>query len=362
MHITHLSLQDFRSYKVLELPLKTKQSIFIGDNGEGKTNIIEAIMYLSLLSSHRVSQDTPLIKLGAERAYIRAKVLQDNRSQLIELEINNNKANRAKVNQNPVRSQKEILGITQAIAFSPEDLDLVRGDPNERRAFIDQLLIQRNPRMSGVITDYERALKQRNALLKSRAPIQSLEPWDEHLTKFGAELIASRIELIETLQPHFIAAYKNLAEKKLAGIAYKSNINQLSNDRDSNQNLLISKILEVRDQERERGITLIGPHRDDVLLSLGEHQVKGYASHGESWSIALALRLASFQLLKEEGNQPILILDDVFSELDEARREKLVQLAEEAEQTFITVAVESDLPKNLNGARYLVKSGIVKEL
>lgn len=362
MHITHLSLQDFRSYKVLELPLKTKQSIFIGDNGEGKTNIIEAIMYLSLLSSHRVSQDTPLIKLGAERAYIRAKVLQDDRSQLIELEINNNKANRAKVNQNPVRSQKEILGITQAIAFSPEDLDLVRGDPNERRAFIDQLLIQRNPRMSGVITDYERALKQRNALLKSRAPIQSLEPWDEHLTKFGAELIASRIELIETLQPHFIAAYKNLAEKKLAGIAYKSNINQLSNDRDSNQNLLISKILEVRDQERERGITLVGPHRDDVLLSLGEHQVKGYASHGESWSIALALRLASFQLLKEEGNQPILILDDVFSELDEARREKLVQLAEEAEQTFITVAVESDLPKNLNGARYLVKSGMVKEL
>lgn len=362
MHITHLSLQDFRSYKVLELPLKTKQSIFIGDNGEGKTNIIEAIMYLSLLSSHRVSQDTPLIKLGAERAYIRAKVLQDNRSQLIELEINNNKANRAKVNQNPVRSQKEILGITQAIAFSPEDLDLVRGDPNERRAFIDQLLIQRNPRMSGVITDYERALKQRNALLKSRAPIQSLEPWDEHLTKFGAELIASRIELIETLQPHFIAAYKNLAEKKLAGIAYKSNINQLSNDRDSNQNLLISKILEVRDQERERGITLVGPHRDDVLLSLGEHQVKGYASHGESWSIALALRLASFQLLKEEGNQPILILDDVFSELDEARREKLVQLAEEAEQTFITVAVESDLPKNLNGARYFVKSGMVKEL
>lgn len=362
MHITHLSLQDFRSYKVLELPLKTKQSIFIGDNGEGKTNIIEAIMYLSLLSSHRVSQDTPLIKLGAERAYIRAKVLQDDRSQLIELEINNNKANRAKVNQNPVRSQKEILGITQAIAFSPEDLDLVRGDPNERRAFIDQLLIQRNPRMSGVITDYERALKQRNALLKSRAPIQSLEPWDEHLTKFGAELIASRIELIETLQPYFIAAYKNLAEKKLAGIAYKSNINQLSNDRDSNQNLLISKILEVRDQERERGITLVGPHRDDVLLSLGEHQVKGYASHGESWSIALALRLASFQLLKEEGNQPILILDDVFSELDEARREKLVQLAEEAEQTFITVAVESDLPKNLNGARYLVKSGMVKEL
>lgn len=362
MHITHLSLQDFRSYKVLELPLKTKQSIFIGDNGEGKTNIIEAIMYLSLLSSHRVSQDTPLIKLGAERAYIRAKVLQDDRSQLIELEINNNKANRAKVNQNPVRSQKEILGITQAIAFSPEDLDLVRGDPNERRAFIDQLLIQRNPRMSGVITDYERALKQRNALLKSRAPIQSLEPWDEHLTKFGAELIASRIELIETLQPYFIAAYKNLAEKKLAGIAYKSNINQLSNDRDSNQNLLISKILEVRDQERERGITLVGPHRDDVLLSLGEHQVKGYASHGESWSIALALRLASFQLLKEEGNQPILILDDVFSELDEARREKLVQLAEEAEQTFITVAVESDLPKNLNGARYFVKSGMVKEL
>lgn len=355
-------MQDFRSYKVLELPLKTKQTIFIGDNGEGKTNIIEAIMYLSILSSHRVSQDIPLIKLGAERAYIRAKVLQDDRSQLIELEINTNKANRAKVNQNPVRSQKEILGITQAIAFSPEDLDLVRGDPNERRAFIDQLLIQRNPRMSGVITDYERALKQRNVLLKSRASTQTLEPWDEHLIKFGAELVANRVELIHTLKPYFITAYKNLAEKKLAGITYKSNIENLSNNRELNQELLKLKLYEVRDQERDRGITLIGPHRDDVLLSLGDHQVKGYASHGESWSIALALRLASFQLLKEEGNRPILILDDVFSELDEARREKLVQLAEEAEQTFITVAVESDLPKNLNGIRFLVKSGSVKEL
>ncbi len=362
MHITHLSLQDFRSYKVLELPLKTKQSIFIGENGEGKTNIIEAIMYLSLLSSHRVSQDVPLIKLGAEQAYIRAKVLQDDRTQLIELEINSNKANRAKVNQNPVRSQKEILGITQAIAFSPEDLDLVRGDPSERRAFVDQLLIQRNPRISGVITDYERALKQRNALLKSRASIQTLEPWDEHLIKFGSELVASRIELIEALQPYFINAYKNLAEKKPAGINYKSNIEDLSKNRELNQKLLKTKLLEVRDQERERGITLVGPHRDDVLLSLGDHQVKGYASHGESWSIALALRLASFQLLKEEGNRPILILDDVFSELDEARREKLVQLAEEAEQTFITVAVENDLPKNLNGVRYLVKSGTVKKL
>jgi len=362
VHITHLSLQDFRSYKALEPPLDPKQTIFIGDNGEGKTNIIEAIMYLSLLSSHRVSQDVPLIKLGAERAYIRAKVLQDDRSQLIELEINTNKTNRAKVNQNPVRSQREILGITQAIAFSPEDLDLVRGDPTERRAFVDQLLIQRNPRMSGVITDYERALKQRNALLKSRASIQSLEPWDEHLIKFGAELVASRIELIEALKTFFIAAYKNLAEKKPAGISYKSNIDNLSNNRETNQELLKLKLLDVRDQERERGITLVGPHRDDVLLSLGEHQVKGYASHGESWSIALALRLSSFQLLKEEGNRPILILDDVFSELDETRREKLVQLAEEAEQTFITVAVESDLPKNLNGVRYLVKSGTVKKL
>ena len=360
MRVTHLSLKDFRSYSELELELKPKQTIFIGDNGEGKTNIIEAITYLSLLSSHRVASDAPLVKLGAERAYIRARVNSEDRSQLIELEINSNKANRAKVNSNPVRSQREILGICTSITFSPEDLDLVRGDPSERRQFLDHLITQKNPRLAGVIADYERALKQRNALLKSRASLTALEPWDNHILTFGAEVIAGRIDLINELSPFFIAAYKNLAEKKPAAISYKSSVEGLSSDRESNKKLLANKLTEVRDQERDRGITLVGPHRDDLQLYLGDHPVKGYASHGESWSIALSLRLASFQLLQSTGAEPILILDDVFSELDQARREKLVQLANEAEQTLITVAVESDLPQSIVGEKYRVKNGAVK--
>ncbi len=361
MFVSHLSLTDFRSYPQLELPINPGQNIFIGENGEGKTNIIEAIMYLALLSSHRISSDQPLVRLGSERAYVRAKVESEERTTLIELEINANKANRAKVNQNPVRSQRELLGIVKTICFSPEDLDLVRGDPGERRSFLDQLLIQRSPRLAGVITDFERALKQRNSLLKSRAPQSSLEPWNEHLANFGGELIAGRLSLISDLEPVFQEAYKNLSDKKMASLGYKSSIQNPTTKKEENKESILKTILEVSNQERERGVSLVGPHRDDLLLNLGDHPVKGYASHGESWSIALALRLASYQLFINDGDKPILILDDVFSELDENRRERLLAISNTAQQTFITVAVENDLPKSITGARFKVTSGKVVE-
>lgn len=362
MKISHLSLQDFRSYKNLELPLNEGTHIFIGENGEGKTNIVEAIMYLALLSSHRISTDAPLIKLGAERGYIRAKVSDQDRDTLIELEINNGKANRAKVNQNPVRSQRAISGIVKAICFSPEDLDLVRGDPSERRSFLDHLLIQRNPRLGGVISDYEKALKQRNTLLKARAPESTLAPWNEHLANFGGEIIAARLKLIRELIPHLMNSYENISVKKQPSLEYKSNLDNLTEDKEDNKSEILRKIEEVGFQERERGVSLFGPHRDDLLLNLGEHPVKGFASHGESWSIALSLRLASYQLLKADGDNPILILDDVFSELDENRRERLVALTNTAEQTLITVAVANDLPSELTGIRYQVANGLVTPL
>lgn len=362
MKISHLSLQDFRSYKNLELKLNEGTHIFIGENGEGKTNIVEAIMYLALLSSHRISTDAPLIKLGAERGYIRAKVSDQDRDTLIELEINNGKANRAKVNQNPVRSQRAISGIVKAICFSPEDLDLVRGDPSERRSFLDHLLIQRNPRLGGVISDYEKALKQRNTLLKARAPESTLAPWNEHLANFGGEIIAARLKLIRELIPHLMNSYENISVKKQPSLEYKSNLDNLTEDKEDNKSEILRKIEEVGFQERERGVSLVGPHRDDLLLNLGEHPVKGFASHGESWSIALSLRLASYQLLKADGNNPILILDDVFSELDEKRRERLVALTNTAEQTLITVAVANDLPSELTGSRYQVANGLVTAL
>ena len=360
MHLSLLSLKNFRSYSDLELPLKPGITIFLGRNGEGKTNIVESVLYLAFLSSHRTATDQPLVQLGNNSAYVRSKIQQPGREVTVELEINADKANRARINQNPARSQKELFGLVQCVYFSPEDLDLVRGDPAERRRFIDQLLILRSPRLAGVITDYERAVRQRNSLLKSRAGYSSLESWDQQVAQFGGEIIAARLALLADFEPVFSGVYKEISEKKPARITYKCSIDNPSTDPALNTAAMLVKMAEIKGQEIERGLTLIGPHRDDLLLHLGDHFVKGYASHGESWSIALSLKLASYKLLKNEGASPILILDDVFSELDEERRDQLVELARSAEQTLITVAVESDLPAELSGEVFFVKSGSVK--
>ena len=362
MLITNLNLTNYRSYSTLDLSLNEGISIFVGKNGEGKTNIAESILYLTFLNSHRASGNTPLVKLGNQSAYIRAKVKYPDREILVELEINSEKANRAKVNQNPVRSQKEIFGIVQTIYFSPEDLDLVRGDPSERRRFIDQLLTLRSPRTAGVITDYDRAVKQRNSLLKTRASSDALIPWDKQVAELGGELISLRMRALGELKPIFNSIYKDISESKPAEILYKSSIENPSLEASENINKIMERLVNNRGVELERGLTLTGPHRDDLTLMLGDHLVKGYASHGESWSIALALKLSTYQLLKSDGLSPILILDDVFSELDEDRREKLAQIAQGAQQTIITVAVENDLPKSLTGSKYLVKSGTVSKL
>ena len=362
MHLSHLSLKNFRSYSELDLPLTPGITIFLGRNGEGKTNIVESILYMAFLSSHRTSGDLPLVKLGESAAYTRAKIQHPDREVLVELEINAEKANRARINQNPIRSQKELFGLLQCIYFSPEDMDLVRGDPSERRRFIDQILTLRSPRMAGVISDYERSVRQRNALLKTRASLTSLEPWDQQVAKFGAEIIAARLSLLTEFNPYFSKIYANISAEKPAHITYKASIDNPSVNSQENYSALINTMAERRNQELDRGLTLVGPHRDDLILNLGEHLVKGYASHGESWSIALSLKLAAYELLITEGTKPILILDDVFSELDEERRTQLISLAQSAEQTFITVAVEGDLPKDLTGTTYLVKNGSVKLL
>lgn len=362
MFISNLSLTTFRSYKSLELELTPGITTFIGRNGEGKTNIVEAVLYLSFLTSHRVASDQPLVQLGNPSAYIRAKTQIPDREVLVELEINSEKANRARINQNPTRSQKEIFGIVQAIYFSPEDLDLVRGDPSERRKFIDQLLILRSPRMAGVISDYERAVRQRNSLLKSRAGNESLSAWDDQVANFGGEIIAARLLALSDFEPIFQEIYQEISSEKPAFINYKSSIDEPSLDPTTNTAKILERMKLTRSSEIERGLTLTGPHRDDLLLNLGNHLVKGYASHGESWSIALSLKLATYKLLLNDGLKPILILDDVFSELDEERRIHLIKLAKSAEQTFITVAVENDLPKELDGVKYLVKAGAVTKI
>jgi len=361
VRVTKLALTNFRSYKNLELEFGPGPTTFIGDNGSGKTNIAESLIYLAYLSSHRVSQNLPLLNLGSEQAIIRAEIERDARTLQVDLEINANKANRARLNQNPTKSQREILGALQVIYFSPEDLDLVRGDPTHRRDFLDKLLITRTPRLAGVISDYERIVKQRITLLKTRAPENALEPWTEQLINLGAQLSAERVTLVEALNPYVAANYTNLNEVKPAVISYKSSTNGLSTNTEENLQLLTARQIEVARQEIERGVSLIGPHRDDLHLQLGDFPAKGYASHGESWSMAISLRIGSYNLLKSEGAEPILILDDIFAELDTTRRQQLTSVTQMAEQTFITAAVESDLPSELLTTKYYVTPGFVSK-
>ncbi|QHY96814.1 DNA replication and repair protein RecF [Streptomyces sp. S4.7] len=376
MHVTHLSLADFRSYARIEVPLDPGVTAFVGANGQGKTNLVEAVGYLASLGSHRVSSDTPLVRMGAERAVIRAAVTQGERSQLIELELNPGRANRARINRSSQVRPRDVLGIVRTVLFAPEDLALVKGDPGERRRFLDELITARSPRMAGVRSDYDRVLKQRNTLLKSAAmarrhggrgmDLSTLDVWDQHLAQVGAELLAQRLDLIETLQPLTDKAYEQLAPGGgPVALEYRfssagSEGGEVPRSREELYARLMEALAGTRKQEIERGVTLVGPHRDELLLKLGQLPAKGYASHGESWSYALALRLASYDLLRGEGNEPVLVLDDVFAELDARRRERLAELVAPGEQVLVTAAVNDDVPGVLAGVRYTVADGTVE--
>ena len=380
VRVAHLSLRDFRSYTEVELPLDAGVTALIGPNGQGKTNLVEAVGYLATLGSHRVAQDAPLVRLGAERAVVRGQVVRDDRSLLLEVEITPGKANRARVNRSPVPRAREMLGILRSVLFAPEDLALVKGDPAERRRFLDDLLVLRTPRYAGVRADYDRVLKQRNALLRSGAgrraeqvDLRTLEVWDSHLSTAGAELLAGRIDLVEGLRPLVDKAYQAVAESSFASagpaaIDYRSSLGEdvpLVADRDMLAAAMLNQISEVRKAELERGITLVGPHRDELVLKLGPLPAKGYASHGESWSFALALKLAAYDLLRAEtdaGGEPVLVLDDVFAELDDHRRARLAAMVAGAEQVLVTAAVPGDVPELLSGARVDVMGAEVRRV
>ena len=365
MYLSYLQLTNFRSYENLELALSPGITSFIGGNGEGKTNIVESIGFLAYLRSHRISSDNPLIKLENEKAYIRAKVNTAGREELLEVEINQGRANRVRINQQPVRSTRELLGHLRAILFTPEDLSLVKGDPSERRDFLDTLLISRTPRFAGVIADYEKALKQRNSLLKNRPHERDLAPWDEHISRYGAELIAARLQLIFDLMPHVMKAYQRISSGDEINGTYKSSQDLQGRSSEELEREILLLLPTLRRAEMERGVTLIGPHRDDLSLTLGPSPVKGYASQGESWSLALALRMGSYRLLTEEGlglgSEPILILDDVFAELDSLRRDALLELIDSTEQVLVTAAVEGDLPNEFSDRRFYIREGSVRE-
>lgn len=358
MYVRHLGLQDFRSWANIDLELTPGRTVFIGSNGYGKTNLVEALWYSSTLGSHRVATDAPLVRGGAQRAVVSTIVVNEGRECAVDLEIAAGRANKARLNRSPVRSPREVLGVLRAVLFAPEDLALVRGDPADRRRYLDDLAAVRRPRVAGIRADYDKVLRQRTALLKSasgarfrgdRGALETLDVWDGHLATHGAELMAARMNLVNELAPEVQKSYQLLAPaSRAASISYRTGIDIESErpDVDVLREALLAEMAARRDAELERGVCLVGPHRDDLELRLGEQPAKGFASQGESWSMALALRLASYELLRADGSDPVLLLDDVFAELDTARREALAAAAASAEQVLVTAAVLDDIPRD----------------
>ncbi|MEU7677997.1 DNA replication/repair protein RecF [Micromonospora taraxaci] len=376
MYVQRLELVDFRSYERVAVDLQPGANVLIGANGVGKTNLVEALGYVATLDSHRVATDAPLVRMGATSAVIRCAVAHDGRELLVELEIVPGKANRARLGRSPARRARDVLGALRLVLFAPEDLELVRGDPAERRRYLDDLLVSRQPRYAGVRADYERVVKQRNALLRTAylarktggsrgGDLGTLAVWDTHLAQHGAELLAGRLELVAALTPHVAKAYDAVAAGRgAASITYRPSVDlaEPTTDRAVLAESLAAALVASRSAEIERGTTLVGPHRDELALALGPLPAKGYASHGESWSFALALRLAGYDLLRADGIEPVLVLDDVFAELDTGRRERLAELVGGASQLLVTCAVDDDVPAALRGSRYRVGEGTVRRV
>ncbi|HQD20900.1 MAG TPA: DNA replication/repair protein RecF [Arachnia sp.] len=379
MFVTELSLTDFRNYETAALELTDGVTVFVGSNGQGKTNLVEAVEYLSTMSSHRVSSTAPLIRAGAESAVLRARVQagrDDPRLITLELEVTTGRSNVARLNRAPLQRPRDLVGALRTVVFSPMDIAIVRGDPSDRRAWLDSLVVTRWPRMAGVRLDLDRVLRQRNALLKamsgrSRVPTGgdeevTLQVWNEQLAAIGAELLHARLDTLADVLPHAQRAYETIAPvNNQIQAAYKTGLdftrpmNPGGDVREGLRLALLDAMEARRRDEIQRGVTLVGPQRDDVELSIGALPAKGYASHGESWSLALALRLGGFMLVRDDGVEPVLVLDDVFAELDTARRERLAGAVADAEQVLITAAVGADVPDFPAARRFRVEAGSV---
>ena len=389
MLVKHLALANFRNYSTADVAFSPGVNLLVGPNGQGKTNLVEAIRFMSTLSSHRVAGYLPLIRNAqpeVDQAIIRVLANHDGRDALLELELNRSTPNRARINKATAPRVRDVLGYVNTVTFAPEDLDIVKKDPSNRRAFIDELLVQVSPRFAGVFSDYDRVLKQRNTLLRTArqtgakgTSLSTLDAWDESLIKFGSEIVAARIALVERMRPLLTEAYQAIAiannepqilmKSSLLGdaVAEDDDSDSLEHIENSNESevehLFRSKLAQIRSRELDRGITMVGPHRDDLVLMLSDLPAKGYASHGESWSFALALRLASIDLLRAEtrSGDPVLILDDVFAELDAGRRARLAELVANNEQVLITAAVGEDVPDELRAKVFNVFAGEVSD-
>ncbi|GAA1761464.1 DNA replication/repair protein RecF [Agromyces humatus] len=388
MHVARLSLTDYRNYRRAELALEPGATVFVGRNGQGKTNLVEAIGYLSTLGSHRVSGDQALIRAGADAAIVRALLAHGDRELLVELQLNRQGANRAQLNRSPVKT-RELPRYAHSVLFAPEDLAIVRGEPGVRRRLLDELLVQRTPRLAGVTADYERVLKQRNSLLKSARTrglaadrLPTLDIWDERLVALGSEIIDQRLALVAELAGPLADAYRAIVDADHSpGLLPVLSIDGADIEADASGfetapssppqpaevtttgERFAATLRALRPKELERGVTLAGPHRDDLLLLLNDLPAKGYASHGESWSFALALRLASAELLRRDSTtgDPVLVLDDVFAELDRLRRQRLAEAIGGFEQVLVTAAVLEDVPEPLTARIVRIDAGRIVE-
>ena len=377
MYVRHLSVTDFRSWEQADLDFAPGVSVLVGANGQGKTNLVEAVGYLATLASHRVAGDAPLIRRDASSASIRAVAVNEGRELTVQVEIASGKANRARVNRSPVRSPREVLGIVRTVVFAPEDLALVRGDPGERRRFLDDLLVARAPRWAGVRADYDKVLRQRSALLKTarhaRGDTSTLDVWDAHLARAGAVLVAGRLELTAALAPHVRGRLRRGGAGVRAGAARATARGRdggrpgaasaaPSTPRGDRGGCCSTRCAAAAARRSSAGCASSARTATTSSSRSATGPAKGYASHGESWSLALALRLGAFELLRGEGSEPVLILDDVFAELDARRRRALARTAVNAEQVLVTAAVDDDVPDDLHGARFVVESGTVREM
>ena len=394
MRVTHLSLSNFRNYESAEVGLAPGVNVIVGENGQGKTNLVEAVAYFSSLSSHRVSSDVALIRAGTESAVARMRIAVAEREALLEIQLNRSQPNRGQINRN-LAKPRDLTRWFSSVVFAPEDLSLVRGEPATRRRFLDEALVARHPPLSGVIADYERVVKQRNSLLKSAritgrkdAVEATLSVWDEQLIELGSRIMFGRRALVRKLLPHLVSNYRALVRadhlpsltllESAAPRAQGVNVSretlaiphelEVANERSVSRETIAAEFAEslasVRQGELDRGVTMVGPHRDDLHLSLNSLPVRGYASHGESWSFALSLRLSLAALLRAESpvGDPVIILDDVFAELDARRRSRLMEAVGDFEQVLVTAAVEEDLPSGVRGRRIHIVSGQVAQI
>ena len=346
MWLAWVEVRDFRNYREVSLQVPPGLTAAVGANAQGKTNLLEAIYYLCALESPRISTDLPLVRTGATSAFLRGQAQSLSGSSLLEVEIRSGGQNRLLVNRSPIRRRRDLWGHVRAVFGGPEDLRLVLGGPEGRREFMDNAIRLLWPMRGSLATSYERVLRQRNRLLKewtgSGIP-PAMEAWDEELVSRGSALTVARADAVD--------AIRESAAEEFAGLSRGSNDALIvqyrpSVDGPQPEEAFRARLRDRRSDELLRRSTLVGPHRDELLLVVTGLTARAFASHGEAWGAALSLRLALARAVAAEtGENPVLLLDDPFSGLDPERRERVAGSLRGRGQVVIAVPDAGHVPE-----------------